>query len=312
MPSEGSPQQFSSAQIPNLSGIFEGIPQGNTFRSNGEIYEEQCILGRGESSEVSLGIRRDGPSEQLVIKRPLTVEAGELLEREWATLQQLVHLELASSPYFNQLLPSPRRRLLLQDSNGETTAYAYSYQSGFFQTAEDVCLQYPRGVDPAQAVWIWRRVLELLMFLHKAGFVHGALLPAHLLIHARDHGVLVIGWSMAQRRGQSPLRAMVERYANLYPAELLTGSNVATGHALVMVARCIAPLLAGGERMTIPASVPQPLQTLLRSSIGEAGHLPSDDATQFHHLVGEAARQSFGAPRYHHFPMPGWKTPASF
>ena len=41
---------------------------------------------------------------------------------------------------------------------------------------------YPDGVDPRDVAWMWRRLLVALGLAHRAGVVHGAVLPEHVLI----------------------------------------------------------------------------------------------------------------------------------
>lgn len=69
---------------------------------------------------------------------------------------------------------------------------------------EDVRRAYPNGVDPRASVWIWKRLLELLGWVHRAGYTHGAVIPHHLILHAKDHGVVLAGWSSVVRSGKLP------------------------------------------------------------------------------------------------------------
>lgn len=279
-----------------------------TLRNGDEVYEELAVLGLGASSRVALAQRVDGPKERVVLKQPRTSDDIDLLEREWWTLNELFSLESPVRDFLQSRLPMPRRRVVENDDGSASRAYAYAYQSGFFQTAEDVMDRYPAGIDATAATWIWRRVLELLMGLHESGYVHGALLPPHLLVHARDHGVLVVGYSMAQKIDTEPLLAIVENYAALYPKTLRDGAVLGVEHDLMILARSIVLLLTGGKSLTVPSTVPAPLHGLLDVSLGEdAQRLPTTHAKHFHALVGQAAEQSFGPPKYHSFAMPGWQ-----
>ena len=50
------------------------------------------------------------------------------------------------------------------------------------------------GVDPRDAAWMWRRLLVALGFAHRAGVLHGAVLPEHVLIHPGEHGLVLVDW----------------------------------------------------------------------------------------------------------------------
>ena len=68
---------------------------------------------------------------------------------------------------------------------------------------------YPRGLDPRDAAWMWRRLLVALGTVHAAGVVHGAVLPDHVLIHPDLHDTL-IGWVIQdQVSAKHPGAAMV-------------------------------------------------------------------------------------------------------
>ncbi len=46
-----------------------------------------------------------------------------------------------------------------------------------FRSLTEVGTAYPDGVDPRDAAWMWRRLLVGLGFAHRAGVLHGAVLP---------------------------------------------------------------------------------------------------------------------------------------
>jgi hypothetical protein len=46
-----------------------------------------------------------------------------------------------------------------------------------FRTLAQVRAAYPRGVDPRDAAWMWRRLLVAVGAAHRAGVIHGAVLP---------------------------------------------------------------------------------------------------------------------------------------
>ncbi|MEJ7734209.1 MAG: hypothetical protein WKG00_34065 [Polyangiaceae bacterium] len=57
---------------------------------------------------------------------------------------------------------------------------------------------HPGGVVAEASVWLWKRVLEVLGFIHHSGWVHGDIRAEHLRVHARDHGVTLIGFALAR------------------------------------------------------------------------------------------------------------------
>jgi hypothetical protein len=71
--------------------------------------------------------------------------------------------------------------------------------SGFRSLAE-VRAPFPAGVDSRDAASMWRRLLVAIGAAHRAGVIHGAVLPEHVLIHPSDHGLVLLG-SRAGRPG---------------------------------------------------------------------------------------------------------------
>jgi len=65
--------------------------------------------------------------------------------------------------------------------------------SGFRSLAE-VRSAFPAGVDPRDAAWMWRRLLVAIGAAHRAGMIHGAVLPEHVLIHPAEHGLVLVDW----------------------------------------------------------------------------------------------------------------------
>ena len=86
-----------------------------------------------------------------------------------------------------------------------------------------------RRVDPRDAAWMWRRLLVALGWAHRAGVVHGAVLPSHILIHPQEHGLVLIDWCYAVAPG-SRIPALVSKYRDLYPPEVTAreGASAAT------------------------------------------------------------------------------------
>ena len=63
-----------------------------------------------------------------------------------------------------------------------------------FRSLADVRAAFPAGVDPRDAAWMWRRLLVAIGAAHRAGVIHGAVLPEHVLIHPAVHGLVLVDW----------------------------------------------------------------------------------------------------------------------
>jgi serine/threonine protein kinase len=111
---------------------------------------------------------------------------------------------------------------------------------------------FPKGMDPRHVTWIWRRLLMALGFAHDQSILHGAVLPPHILILPKDHGVVLVDWcysvTMPVSDSQSktpPIRAVVGDYRSWYPEEVTKKEAPSGATDLVMAARSMIYLLGG-------------------------------------------------------------------
>ena len=281
----------------------------------GKAYVVRGKLGAGGSSDVWSGHRDARLSERVIVKTLRATEDADLLLREQRVLTRLERSEAPGHSYFRSLLPQ-------RIAHGEATwdhgdavlTSVFRWRSGFVYTLADVARAFTEGVDPRAAVWMWRRLLELLGWVHRSGVVHGAVLPEHVLIHPRHHGVTLVGWSMAAQRYRRPPEAIggwVEAARSFYPAQALRGGEAQPATDLTMAARTVVHILGGDPKAgTYPPSVPTPLAALLTRF---AASDPSDstrDAWELQRQVAAAAHAVWGPPKYVKFRMParaGWR-----
>lgn len=156
-------------------------------------YVVEGLLAEGESSDVYLAKRATTPTERVVLKIPRTPADAGRLAAEWCALEALHESTAPGAAHFTMRLP----QLVDRGAHASSVASVMRFQSGFVHTLHEVRDAYAGALDPRHSTWIWRRTLEVLGFVHASGFAHGAIVPEHLLIHARDHGVLLVGWSRA-------------------------------------------------------------------------------------------------------------------
>ncbi len=274
------------------------------------------VLGRiaaGDSSEVFLAERAHPITERVILKVLRSRDDEDLLDAEHAVLSALHERDDQGAGELRRRLPPLVARGPVtvdgQRAPRGSEALVLRALSGFVDTFDDVLRVYPAGVDGRHAVWMWRRVLELLAGIHHAGWVHGAVLPQHLVVHARDHGVMLVGWSCAVPVGsKAPLRAASFTARECYPPALLDGAPPSPATDITMSARCIARLL-GGAAERVPDDVARPIASLVEEHAVSFGPLHAADAWALRKRLGDAAREAYGPPRYHAFSMPGWRSP---
>jgi hypothetical protein len=236
----------------------------------GVPYRLKGRLAVGHSSDVWLAERATRLSERVVIKRLRNAEDHALLEHEQAGLRDLERSTERGCDYFATLLPQ-RAAFGQGIRSGSTPVLSAVFRepTGFAHTLLDVQRAFPNGGDPRHLVWIWRRVLELLSWVHRSGKVHAAVLPAHVLLNAPDHAARLVGWACAARIG-ARLSVAAAADLDVYPQSELAGGPISAGTDLVMTARTLLKIF--GQRVdTAPAHFPPSLAKLLEREAGGTG-----------------------------------------
>jgi len=266
---------------------------------------DECIA-HGDISDVYTGQRARWPTELVVIKLLRDRKDIALFDNEWDALQGLQRSEAPGVDTFTTLLP----QLI---AHGYISAGSYAGQrvsvfrwiSGFHHTFEDVIKAYPQGIPPRASIWVWRRMLEILSFIHNSGMVHGGVLPSNLLIQENEHGVRFVGYSAAGPFGDK-LRTISPRYESFYPKSARTGSALTPQLDLVMSARCIVALLGGNPADgSLPSTIPAKLSRLIqRIALTDLNNSTNEDAWTIREELGAIAKEVFGAPQFIPIVMP--------
>lgn len=300
VPSPTGYRWVAGDERPPDDGLRRVHVDGRTFALLGR-------LARGDGSDVFLARRDKRLAELVVLKALRAREDEDLLRNEWRTLTALHASEAQGADFFARLIPQPVAHGPMTGAAEKTLATVYRWRSGFVHTLDDVARAHPRGVDPRAAVWMWKRALELLGWVHRAGHAHGALVPAHLLVHPRDHGVTFVGWGTSAPLREGRLPALPGAARDYYPDDVWERRTASPAADLVTLARSVARVLGGDPaRGSVPSSVPDALADLVIEYAGRRTcEAVTADAWALKDQVAEASRAAFGADRYVKFSMPG-------
>lgn len=259
---------------------------GSGVTVKGQGYRLLAHIGAGSISDVFLAERIAPLPERVTLKLVRAAADAPMIAREADVLARLQALDTPTAAYYSQRLPRVIASGMANTARGRATngtALVLRHPAGYWGSLADVRRNYPAGIDARHAVWIWRRLLDILGFVHGAGWTHGDIHPEHLLVHPRNHGILLIGWAAARDNG----------------------GRSAIGHDLRQAAWAIRMLLgqAGKENgdehaPAIPASVPPPLATLLRATSEDVACCDGLDAAGLDRELVQAAASAFGPPKF--------------
>ncbi len=258
-------------------------------------------LGGSDRSDVFAAVRARWPTERAVVKVLRSINlAG--FDHEWEVLSGLQSSDAAGADSLRHRLPGPiAHGVILDGLYAGRSALVLEWAHGFHYTLDDARTASRRGIAPAAAPWLWRRILEALSLVHRSGYVHGAVVPAHVLIETGEHGARLIGFGRATRAGKRldppsashPITPFVPPGAR---------ASIATPQLdIEMSARCVVWALGGDPKKgEMSAWVPEPFAQLLRAAIASG----VGDAWTWRERIGTVAVEAFGPPAFHPIKLP--------
>lgn len=302
---------------PALSNLLgRPIEDAKRITIAGRTYIIEGRVGQGDSCDVFRAFWDHIPTERVIIKVCRAIEDADLVEREADVMGTLRRSEAAGSHFFVTLIPEILAFDYFTDAGGVRRPVMVRRDKNMFDwTLADVLKEYPRGVEsdlnPRHLVWMWKNILTASHWVHLSGFVHGAIIPSHVLLNAPSHAATLLGWTAATKFGRG-LKNQIEVISAgneaFYPKEVFTkeASNPATD--IAMGARCMIAV-AGGDPATgqIPDEVPEPIAEMLRVHARyEDGPATRrlDDALELHNKFERVADEVYGPRKFIPFIMP--------
>jgi hypothetical protein len=270
----------------------------STVTARRHVYELGAEIARGDLANL-YAARYDG-ARRAVVKMPRDPGDSDLIEREAVALRQLPKDgEGRFLPYVPRLIETFRHRD--QATGAQRRANAIVRLDGFHSLAE-VRAAHPDGLDPRDAAWMWRRLLVALGFAHRAGVLHGAVLPEHVLIHPEQHGLVLVDWcysvpgcyASTDPSGRVP--AMVDRYADWYPDEVPRRRPAGPATDIHMATRCMSHLMAD--------KAPKALRLFAKGCTLSAQNRRPSDAWRLLRELDELLERLYGPRRFRPFHMP--------
>lgn len=264
-PRAGAPAAFVSFEMTTPKGRWAA----ERVLAHGEL--ATVYAGRGEGREVALKVVDDRGDNDLMLNEAKVLG----LLREGGT-----------SPHLPVILDT------LKTADGRVGT-VFERLDGLDLVA--LRERLPAGVPPRHLVWILRRALAALAFVHSRGILHGNLDPAHLVIRARDHMLWVVDWCygiVSPATTGDRFKAQNEVYS---PPEVAQRRAPTPASDLYALGKCVF-FAAGGDpvQKTLPP-MDERLERLLRFMVVESqGGRPQD--AQALYLEVERVRERIWGP----------------
>ncbi|MEU5944059.1 serine/threonine protein kinase [Micromonospora sp. NPDC047465] len=205
-----------------------------------------------------------------LLKLPRRPTDNDLMAREAHALRALAERgDPRYLPYVPRLVEEFRHRD--PDTGAERRITVLATAPGLHDLTE-VRRAYPDGLDARDAAWMWRRLLVALGLAHRAGVVHGAVLPPHVLIEPDGHGVVLVDWCFSVVDGGT-VPALVPGHEDWYPAEVVAKRPCGPGTDIAMATRCMTWLMGPRAPRELLAFARGCLRPALNARPGDAWRL---------------------------------------
>ena len=272
--------------------LAQSSPQSIT--SPCRTYTIKRSLGTGDLCDVHYAVSGD---EGYVLKVPRVAGVNNLLAKEREVLEQLI--EQSGDDLYATYFPQPVETFRADDRR----INACRWRDGF-HTAQRILECHPGGLDGRHLAWMFKRVLEAIGYAHRQGWIHGAVLPPHLMFHAENHGLQLLDWMHAARRRQHLVVAPAA-FKSWYPPECQLRRAVTPSVDIYLAAKSLV-YLSGGDPLSnaIPNRIPAAIQRFLHGCLLESPNMRPQDAWLLHDEFTQLLEDVYGPPKYHQLDMP--------
>ena len=220
-----------------LARLWEQHTAGPTMRTGRAVYRLGPLAYAGDIANLY-------PAGDAYLKIPRAPRDNDLMEREARALRVLAeHGDPRFLPYVPRLVESFRHR---DPHTGAQRRVNVLATVGGLRSLDDVWTAYPAGIDGRDAAWMWRRLLVALGLAHRAGVVHGAVLPEHVLIQPAEHGLVLTDWCYSVTAPDDRIPAIVTSRRDWYPREITAKAEPGPGTDIAMAARCMTHVMGDG------------------------------------------------------------------
>ncbi len=230
---------------------------------------------------------------------------NDLLENEATILRELYPTGQTDEKYFRYLPKLLDSLVYAPVHKNRRRVNLITRYDGLF-SLEEIRSVYPNGLDFRDVVWMYKRMLIGLGFAHHRGFVHGAVLPPHVLVHPVNHGARIVDWSYAVKHdGKARIRALSKVYRTFYAPEVERKAPAMPATDIYMATKCFVAML-GGDVATgkVPDSVPQPIQSFIAGCLLANPSSRPDDAWKLHDELKDILEVVVGKSKYRPLAMP--------
>lgn len=245
----------------------------------GDTLSLSGLIRSGDIADVHAG-HLTKQDRSVVVKVARSARDNDLIDSEAAVLRELSqHADAKSDRYFP---PAPVGKL---DVGGRRGTILKRHRSHV--ALDQIARRATLGLR--DMAWMLRRIFEGIGYVHRLGYVHGSVLPEHLLYHPSSHGLRLVDWCYAVPLGKKAVAFSGVR-KDFYPPEVFAKQPLTQVSDIFMAARCAEWMLP---------DAPHPIQAFLAGCRLPSASRRPRDAWDVHEEFGELLEKLIGPPKFH-------------
>ncbi len=227
-----------------------------------------------------------------------------MLENEAKVLKDLYVLKDPKHEVFMRWLPKLLETFKLDNGTIRRAVNVIGYIGNTHYSLEEVKLAKPK-LEMEHAVWMFNRIMGGLSYVNvDKEYIHGAILPPHIMIDPEEHGGIIIDWSYATKKN-SKITAISPKWKAFYPPEIFRKENATPAVDVWMAVKTIIYILGGNiETNKLPDHIPSYLGFFLKGCLHDNPKMRPNNIWQLHEEFKEHMRKNYGPKKFVHFEMP--------
>ncbi len=230
----------------NLTRLYEEFVHPKTapfvITTKRGTHEVGTLHASGDIANIYLSVSEGAQTITKITRSP---KNSDLIAREVRALKKIKEdVDPKYSNYFPEILDVFKHRdaATRVDRRGVVMS---RHMVGFTPLSE-VIAATPKGLDPRDAAWMFRRLLVALGALHRAGVVHGAIAPQHMLMQLEQHGLVLVGYGTSVMMGEDDkVPALAKSWERAYPDEVVGVRATPTSSTDIYMAAKVMEAMVG-------------------------------------------------------------------
>ena len=302
---------WDNAEKRFTSGIYgQSIPtprDGPTvIRTKRQEYVIERTLCTGGTANIFLAMRNSSKgSIRVVLKIPNSPRDNDLIEHERDVLtdmRKILRGNTTIDEEWKGKLEGVFPHLLETIKVDGRVMNVFEREEGWY-TLEEIRKQHP-VLHPRAFTFIFNKILLAIDTANKLGFIHGAVVPNHMMIHVESHRGKIIDFTLAQpRKNIVKLPYWDKRWTKFMAPEVVTSRIPNTSAEVYSAAMCGVYMLGGLKSLEV--LVEEPIREFLNKCLQPKRGARFRIAPLAFDEFQTVAQTVFGKPKFEKLEMNG-------